>query len=158
MVFENIIDSIFGNELLHHDASDLILSISKSHTHRHLTQFADPSNPNATGAMDPNAGASPDANAPNGTTYNKEQLQGLTHWPTCHEKTDDASGQRLCAFGFVARNKIFTNKCATEPAPNGVNGRAWCYVQPQVAGQNSGEKTWGFIAPKPDYAHTFQAR
>merc|ERR1719282_903688 len=62
-----------------------------------------------------------------------------------HRRTIDG---RLCAAAFVQDRQAYTG-CTDAPNPEGVSGRPWCYVEPQLT---EGDATWGFCAPVIDYA------
>merc|ERR1712061_847615 len=61
-----------------------------------------------------------------------------------HRRTLDG---RLCAAAFVQNGSVYTG-CADVANPDGVSGRPWCYVEPQLSGEQG---SWGFCAPDIDY-------
>ncbi len=63
-----------------------------------------------------------------------------------HRKTVDG---RLCASSSVHEGQAVSG-CTTARNPDGVVGRAWCYVDSQVAG--AGSQTWGYCGPSVAYA------
>merc|ERR1719411_1980272 len=62
-----------------------------------------------------------------------------------HRRTVDG---RLCAASFVQAGTAYTG-CTDSIDPNGISGRAWCYVEAQLASEQN--PAWGFCAPAIDY-------
>merc|ERR1712072_853538 len=80
------------------------------------------------------------------TTSKQQPLEPLTKFRQTHRKTADG---RLCAAAYVHNSQAYTD-CTEAANPNGISGRAWCYVEEQVA--NAGPQKWDYCAPKIDYA------
>merc|ERR1719384_1894119 len=71
-------------------------------------------------------------------------LAPLTHSRSQHRRTVEG---KLCAAAFVQDGSVYTG-CTSTPDPNGVSGRPWCYVEPQLLEEST---AWGFCAPAVDY-------
>merc|ERR1719203_762252 len=73
-----------------------------------------------------------------------EELASLPRYRLKHRRTLDG---RLCAAAFVQNGSVYTG-CADVANPVGASGRLWCYVEPQLSGEQG---SWGFCAPDIDY-------
>merc|ERR1712013_790435 len=76
--------------------------------------------------------------------YTREQLQPLTKFRRQHRRAIDG---RLCAAAFVQNRKAYTG-CTDAPNPVGESGRSWCYVEPQLLGD---DPAWNYCAPVVNY-------
>merc|ERR1719362_146242 len=78
------------------------------------------------------------------TAPSDKELATLTRFRRQHRRTLDG---RLCAAAFVQGGSTYTG-CTDTPNPDGISGRVWCYVEPQVLDEKT---SWGYCAPVVDY-------
>uniref|UniRef100_A0A3B0N633 PA14 domain/LCCL domain containing protein, putative n=1 Tax=Theileria annulata TaxID=5874 RepID=A0A3B0N633_THEAN len=69
----------------------------------------------------------------------------LTQYRNRARRTVDG---HLCAAAFVQRDQIYTD-CTVEVAPDGTEGKEWCYLESQLIGKL--EKDWGFCETPLNY-------
>eukprot|EP00375_Theileria_parva_P001590 XP_764263.1 hypothetical protein [Theileria parva strain Muguga] len=87
-----------------------------------------------------------DENEENNMEENDNDLMYyLTQYRNRARRTVDG---HLCAAAFVQRDQIYTD-CTVEVAPDGTEGKEWCYLESQLIGKV--EKDWGFCETPLNY-------